>query len=197
MMRKILIRAELVLCGLVLFFSITLIVFDMVLPRFGIGIYYRINGDSMYPTIREGALLVGDRTPYEDLQVGDIIFFKKVVSTSARSTISIVKEGEEMEKKEEGTSDKKVSYHYFEHENVLHRIVKIDSDSIRTKGDNNDGDDFYPVTTENYKAKLIWWNNYLGWPFLIMYEKKLLLWLMGGAIILGLGLVLVKTKKPE
>ncbi len=197
MMRKILIRVELVLCCLALFFSIILIVFDQILPRFGISTYYKIDGNSMYPTICEGALLIGDRTPYEDLQVGDIIFFKKVVSVSARSTISIVKEGEEMEKMEEGTSDKKNSYHYFEHENVLHRIVKIDSDSIHTRGDNNDGDDFYPVTTENYVAKLVWWNNYLGWPFLIMYEKKLLLWLMGGAIILGLGLVLVKAKKPE
>lgn len=173
--RTVLIKLEIVLIILILFFSLIFILSHSILPAFGIDICGDVSGISMNPTITEGALIIGKRMPYEELQVGDIITFKKI-----DHIIQTVDENGQ-------THDEVV---FLDNENITHRIVSIDVKGIHTKGDNEDAD-FYPVDESRYVAQVVWWNNYLGRPFRLMFGYKGLLWLIGAAVVLGIGLMVL------
>lgn len=85
---------------------------------------------------------------------------------------------------------------YLDNENITHRIISIDATGIHTKGDNEDAD-FYPVDESRYVAKVVWWNNYLGRPFRLMFTQKGLLWLIGASVALGIGLVVLWIREQS
>ena len=126
--RTALIRIEIVLIILTLFFSLTFIFFHSILPAFEIDVCWDVSGISMSPTITEGALVIGKRVPYEELQVGDIITFKMI--DHINQTVD-----------ENGQAYSEAVY--LDNENNTHRIISIDAKGIHTKGDNADVD-FYP-----------------------------------------------------
>ena len=56
------------------------ILLDSLLPHFGITLNFSTHGNSMDPTIKGNAFVVislPSRTPYESLEVGDVILFKE------------------------------------------------------------------------------------------------------------------------
>lgn len=103
-------RLEIILVSLVLFFSLALLLADEVFPRFGIHFDVSSTGESMEPTILDGALVIWrDDVDYEDLAVGDIIFFRKrtdadIISSGAQRS-NLIKEGETSEPQQKPTSE--------------------------------------------------------------------------------------------
>ena len=69
--------------------------------------------------------------------------------------------------------------------------MSIEEDGIHTRGDNEDGNDGYPVLPDGYVAKVVWWNNYFGWPFYIMFELGGFYWLIGAALVNGFLILLL------
>ena len=145
-LRTVLIRLEIALIILILFFSLALIFFHSILPAFGIDVCWDVSGISMSPTITEGALVIGKRVPYEKLQVGDIITFKMI--DHINQTVD-----------ENGQAHSEAVY--LDNENITHRIINNGAKGIHTKGDNV-GADLYPVDESRYVSKVIWHNNFLG-----------------------------------
>ena len=213
----ILFKTEMVLVGIFLFFALELILTLDILPHFGIHIYSDIHGVSMHPTIIDGAFEVGVHSPYEELKVGDIIIFQerleyKLASKPFLSNVTKGKypesEDSSLEKPDSDTADtsptdssapeaapdEEIKY---TDETITHRIIEINNGEIRTRGDNNDIDDRFPVTEENYIAKVVWWNNYLGWPFRIMYEYHGFYWLLGIISVLGVVAIVLKLRENE
>lgn len=129
----------------------------------------------MEPTIKEGALIVGRHTSYDELEIGDIITFKKRFLYAVASS--------------SGTAEATVQY--LDHDTITHRIVSIEEDGIHTRGDNEDGNDGYPVLPDGYVAKVVLWNNYFGWPFLVMFELGGFYWLIGAALVNGFLILLL------
>ena len=170
--KRKLIKLEAVLILLLLFFSCLIILSLSILPSHGIHVCWDVTGDSMEPTIKEGALIVGHSFPYDELVVGDIIVFKRRLLVASTN----------------GTAEATAKYL---DNTITHRIVSIDEDGIHTRGDNEDGNDGYPVLPDGYVAKVVWWNNYLGWPFLVMFELGGFYWLIGAALVNGFLILLL------
>lgn len=161
---RLLLRIEAFLFILLLFFSFVIILSLSILPSHGIHVCWNVTGDSMNPTIKEGALIVGHSSPYDELQVGDIIVFKRRLLVASTN----------------GTAEATAKYL---DNTITHRIVSIETDGIHTRGDNNERQDQYPVLPDGYVAKVVWWNNYAGWPFIVMFELGGFYWLIGAVVV--------------
>ena len=164
--KLILLRIEAVLVILLLFFSGVIILSLSILPAHGIHVCWDVTGDSMEPTIKEGALIVDHSSPYEKLEVGDIIVFKRRLLVASTN----------------GTAEATAKYL---DNTITHRIVSLEEDGIHTRGDNNERQDLYPVLPDGYVAKVVWWNNYAGWPFWIMFDHGGFYWLAGAVVVNG------------
>ena len=164
--KHILLRIEALLILLLLFFSCLIILSLSILPSHGIHVCWNVTGDSMEPTIKEGALIFSRHTPYDELDVGDIIVFKRRLLVASTN----------------GTAEATAKYL---DNTITHRIVSIEEDGIHTRGDNNQADDQYPVTVDGYVAKVVWWNNYAGWLFWFMFELGGFYWLIGAVVVNG------------
>ncbi len=162
--KRILIKLEAVLIILLLFFSFVIILSLSILPSHGIHVCWNVTGDSMEPTIKEGALIISRSSPYEKLEVGDIIVFKRRLLVASTN----------------GTAEATAKYL---DNTITHRIVSIEADGIHTKGDNNQADDQYPVTVDGLVAKVVWWCNYAGFPLWFMFELGGFYWLAGAVVV--------------
>lgn len=162
--KLILLRIEAVLVILLLFFSCVIILSLSILPSHGIHVCWDVTGDSMEPTIKEGALIVGHSSPYDELEVGDIIVFKRRLLVASTN----------------GTAEATAEYQ--DHSTITHRIVSIEEDGIHTRGD-NESDDPYPVLPNSYVAKVVWWCNYAGFPFWVMFELGGFYWLIEAVVV--------------
>lgn len=72
--------AEIVLLILLIISTVVIILNYTILPSYGINVSASTTGDSMYPAIQEGALIVWydeSRAPFKDVQAGDIIIFRE------------------------------------------------------------------------------------------------------------------------
>ena len=187
-------------------FSITLltsifILLDAALPHLGITLNFNTHGNSMDPTIRGNAFVVislPSRTPYESLEVGDVILFKEPKglntatdrirvniskvpidgSTDADSTDS-GSPGETSESAKSAESESIYSLENIEYlpdRAVLHRIVDIkDTEDAQTllitKGNANPYLDRYPVTEDAYMGRMLWHVDYVGSVLLFLYQN--------------------------
>lgn len=174
--KHILLRIEAVLILLLLFFSCVIILSLSILPSHGIHVCWNVTGDSMEPTIKEGALIVGHSSPYDELVVGDIIVFKRRLLVASTN----------------GTAEATAKYL---DNTITHRIVSIEPDGIHTRGDNNQADDQYPVTVDGLVAKVVWWNNYAGWLFWFMFELGGFYWLAGAVVVNGVVVLWIERRK--
>ena len=176
--KRKLIKLEVVLIILLLFFSGVIILSLSILPAHGIHVCWDVTGDSMEPTIKEGALIFSRHTPYDELEVGDIIVFKRRLLVASTN----------------GTAEATAKYL---DNTITHRIVSIETDGIHTRGDNNQADDQYPVTVDGLVAKVVWWNNYAGWPFWFMFELGGFYWLIGTAVVNGVVVAVLRDDRRK
>lgn len=204
-LRRKLIKTDFILIFVVVFATMSLIICGGILPHFGIEVSANIDGCSMYPVISDGSLVVGIKSPYEDLKVGDIIMFRTREEYATMDT-SYIKDTTREDGIDAFTAEVPATddasdenpneeIHYLKHEQIIHRIIRIDDDGIYTRGDYNYTDDPFPVFEEGYVAKVIWYVDYLGIPFKILFSHKLIFWLMG--IIMVLSIFLIITKPME
>ena len=208
-MRRILVRIERTLVILVLFFFLSLVISTYILPAFGLHITVGASGQSMDPTILDGALTTwSDRVQFSDLEVGDIIIFREwadvteKVYDQAHSTIAARREGEEPEEEEKPTY-RDEGIEYAEDKYVMHRIVEIRQDdeyldrALFTRGDNNRNLDPRPTFESGYVGVITWTMNYIGWPFRIMYVDNGFFWLVGVTVFLGAALLIQQLRRPD
>ena len=155
------------------------------------GIYFagNVQGDSMYPLIKEGALLlIADDTaaPFDDLQEGDIVIYRERTNTVPMK-ISLTPTVEETDGSSDGPvvfSSKTVTItpgldsqdgtytdegaEYNSGNYILHQIIKVneaDEDGDRvifTRGINNSRDDPKATLKSGYFGKLLWHMNGIG-----------------------------------
>lgn len=163
---KILGRIEIVLVIIALFFSLFIIIFEKVLPARGLHVLYNNEGQSMEPTLREGGLVISDDTPYEELQVGDIIEFRNIFRDINMSVTTFKKNPETGKLEAVSVNEQNIPG---ARDNVIHRIITIDEEGLHTRGDNNPANDPKPIPRDAYISKITWHMNYIGWPFKIMY----------------------------
>ncbi len=171
----------------------------------------------MDPTILDGALTIwSDRVPFADLKVGDIIIYRVWSDVTENrwatvsTTLKLYKEGEEPQESEDQETQEKQTYRdegiiYAPDSYTMHRIVEIRQDdeyldrALFTRGDNNNPNSFDPRPTfeSGYVGVVIWTANYIGWPFRLMFGYKGLLWLIGAAVVLGIGLVIMRVREQR
>ena len=145
-------------------FSVTMLLFAVVLINNYVlpskGLYFNTNnrGQSMYPTLRDGALLLcakDSAAPFEKLEVGDIVVCMRRTSQTGMNFVitdnGIVGSGSYTITPGYAGKDDRDAY-YKEDENAVydpnqiyvHRIVEINEVGDRvlfTRGDNNPDDD--------------------------------------------------------
>ena len=159
------------------------------LPKKGLYFAANVQGDSMYPLIKEGALLlIADYTaaPFSDLQEGDIVIYRE-----RTNTVPIILDLSPTVEETDGSSDDPVVFsskmvtvtpgldsqdgsytdegaEYNSDRNVLHQIIKVnvaDEDGDRvifTRGINNSCDDPKATFESGYLGKLLWHMNGIG-----------------------------------
>ena len=168
---RVLIKIEIILIILTFLCSLFIILAGGTLPSRGINIMASTKGDSMYPTIQEGALFIWydrDRVPFEDVEVGDIIIFRE---------------------QDRNYSDDVPTPDYTKYHLIMHRAVEIIEDtdrSIITEGDGNGYTDQWPVLNRDYIGKVVWFRNDIGWPLRILTVNFGFFWLVGVTALLGI-----------
>lgn len=170
-----------ILVSITLFFFACNILNYRVFPHFGFQFHSSFSGTSMLPLNTDGTLtldLFPERAPFEELEVGDNIVFRKRSDKFIQSstiTFHVAKPGEEssvsVEKPSVPLRDEGISYsdEYVQH--MVVRVVEASGDNDRavyTRGINNPEDDYYPVMKSGYYAKIVWRNEFLGWPFALL-----------------------------
>ena len=131
-------------------------------------------------------MIISRSSPYEKLEVGDIITFKR---RSTTVWTHLQKEGSG-----DGTAEATAKYL---DGTITHRIVSIEPDGIHTKGDNNEANDHYPVLPDGYESKVIWWCNYAGWPIMVMFDHGGFYWLAGATVINGVVILWIERRKAQ
>ena len=206
-----------VLTGLDIVLSITIVIALLAVIAFGIvshvsGVTYifGISGNSMFPTIQTNALVALEETPFDELQVGDIIIFRQRTDTGGKITFSdedfqsgaahksFNLKGDSPEKsyKDEGISYEDGSY-------TIHRIVEIrEADesgdrAVFTRGDNNPVNDRRTVMESGYVSRAAWHVNYLGDIIKQIYQKEFIICLFGSFAVVTVLLRLVKSRSEE
>ena len=195
----ILVRIEILLVILVVFFGLAIIINLNILPNYGYYFDSSMGGESMLPTLRDGALVLEAMpsvAPFNSLQVGDIVGVKEpkqLPGYSIKMSITIGDSGvgetvydpvdRTLRPRDDGIE-------YRAKEGRCHRIVEIREASeeydraIYTKGDNNPSEDQFPTLESGYSWKLVWSMNYIGWPFLIVVHYGGYYWLLGLMVLL-------------
>ena len=173
-MKKIFFTLTILSWTLVLFFSAALFLNREILPHFGLFFQIHHSGDSMLPTIEDGDLVLLDSTvPFSELCVGDIVVYREAIKVYHSN---YVKKGE-VPKGDVET----VTIEYLPNSYVIHRIVDRTEDSLILKGDHNENNDPYPISSEGYESKMIWLGKGLAAPF--QWAEKRFLRLVGAAVL--------------
>ena len=168
---RVLKKIEIILLILSSLCTLFVIVAGGILPAHGINIMASTRGDSMYPTIQEGALFVWydrDRVPFEDVKAGDIIIFRE---------------------QDRNYSDDVPTPDYTKYHAIMHRAVEIIEDTDRaiiTAGDGNGYTDQWPVLNRDYIGKVVYHRNNIGWPLRILTVNFGFFWLIGVTALLGI-----------
>ena len=151
------------------------------------GLIYNIEGTSMNPTIDENCTLVVDYTPFEQLQVGDIISYKMNKTHEARMSYQNQSNKPFVEKNmtipphsvvKNPAYDKDVDIKYLEDTNVVHRIIEIrEADenydrALFTQGDNCPERDFRSIMKSGYNCKVIYIIPFGGKLLGMLYVRK-------------------------
>ncbi len=155
---------------LVLFFTFDVLTLK-ILPSQGINFMTHLTGESMYPSLKEGMLIVWkdkNLVPFEEVLVGDIIIFRERPEHSDSlhdPSPSPDADPDEPERYE----DRDIQY--VEEKHIVHRVTRIVPDSsysdraLFTEGDHNGYEDPVPVLESGYIGKLVWFNNTFCWMF--------------------------------
>ncbi len=107
----------------VLFVAVVILLISVIM---GTSPFFFVQGISMHPTLENGDLIVIDRTPFDNLKIGDIIIYNKPEMYPEPVVHKIIK------------------------------ITFINQEEfLFTKGDNNQFQDPLPISRNEYKAKYI------------------------------------------
>ena len=175
----------------------------------GVTYIFGISGNSMFPTIQTNALVALEETPFDELQVGDIIIFRQRIDTGSKITFSDedlqsgvaqksfnLKDSPEESYKDEGISYKDGNY-------TIHRIIEIrEADesgdrAIFTRGDNNPVNDRRTVMKSGYVSRVAWHLNYVGLFMRIMFYYKGVYWLLGICAVLTIAVIIIRPRLEE
>ena len=173
-------------------------------------ICYNTKGESMLPAIREGDVLVMGPTPFEELQVGDIIQFKEDKTHEARRGYHngtdkpsgfenmTVPPHTDMENP---PYDRDVGIEYTD-VHIIHRIIEIrEADenfdrALFTQGDNNPEREFRSVMESGYESKVIYIVPFGGRLLRSLYRDRMIYALVLAALILtNIMVILIVTQK--
>lgn len=181
----------------------------VILPRHGINVDVHSSGTSMLPAIKDGSFTVwvdAARAPFEEVEVGDVIIFWQRTDfgvSHTTFTINNTKVGSTAET-EEPTEEKPVYVDEgirYKNEGCMHRVIEIVDSADRavfTKGDNNSGQDPYPVMRSGYRGKVVWTVNYLGWPLRILILHNGLIWLLAfDVLLIPVAVMYLRLSKKE
>ena len=176
----------------------------------GVTYIFGISGNSMFPTIQTNALVALEETPFDELQVGDIILFRQRTDTGGKITFSdedfqsgaahksfnLKGDSPEESYKDEGISYEDGSY-------TIHRIVEIrEADesgdrAVFTRGDNNPVSDRRTVMESGYVSRAAWHLNYVGLFMRIMFEYKGVCWLLGICAALTITVIMIRPGQEK
>ena len=173
-------------------------------------IVYKTSGESMLPTINDKCVIITYPTPFEELQVGDIIDFREDKTDEARKsydngtdkpsgfTNMTVPPHTYMENP---PYDRDVGIEYVDGVSIIHRIIEIrEADenfdrALFTQGDNNPEREFRSVMESGYKAKVIHIIPFGSELLKRLYDEEQIIGLLSAAFFLMLligGLILLK-----
>ena len=139
-------------------------------------------GHSMDPTITEETAFIWVENDIEDVKVGDIILFQKRRATDfdakeAGMTVTLTDDGIQLHF-DNPPNQKDENLAYDPQINVLHRVIDIREPNekqdlaLKTRGDNNDIDDLYPVMKSGYRGKVIFYSTALRDLIILMFERE-------------------------
>ena len=83
-----------------------------------------------------------------------------------------------------------VTIYYLPNSYVIHRIVEKSETEVILKGDHNESNDPFSITTEGYMSKMVWLGKGMALPF--QWMEHYFLWLVGAAAVLTAIFLLVK-----
>ena len=179
-----------------LFFGLFAVLIMVFFPLAGIYFDYNSHGSSMEPALTNAVdIRISPKwTPFDELQIGDIIVFRQEDYPEDRPPGKVYalawdKDHTKFQLVPEVEPEETKKYIL-----IRHRIIAINENSLVTKGDNNELRDLQTVQPENYQGKIVWHMNHINWLFKAMYQGGLLI---GCTILFFVSSLLLQSAEKE